>query len=409
MKPSPTTLGELCTGNGGLLQTGPFGSQLHASDYVQHGVPVVMPQDLVDGRISSARVARISAEDADRLGRHKLRANDIVFSRRGDIGRFGLVAGDQEGWLCGTGCLLVRSNPAKANPKFLRYTLSAAEARSHLHLHAIGATMPNLNTGILASVPLAMPSLKDQDRVAGILGALDDKIDLNRQICITLEEIASAIFRSWFIDFDSAGAADAPAGWDQADLAELVELDPPRKIQAGQSAPYVDMAALSTRSPSISSALMRPFTSGSRFRNGDTLLARITPCLENGKAAFVDCLAEGETAWGSTEFIVMRPKPPVPPEFAYLLARHGPFREFAITNMTGTSGRQRVSTKALANFPIAKPPPPICEAFGRIAGPLFKVIRQRTAESTSLAKCRDVLLPQLLAGSLVTSSRKVDT
>jgi type I restriction enzyme S subunit len=140
--------------------------------------------------------------------------------------------------------------------------------------------------------------------------------------------------------------------------------------------------------------------------NGDTLLARITPCLENGKTAFVDFLRPGEVGWGSTEFIVLRSKPPLPPEFGYCLARHPDFRQFAIQSMTGTSGRQRVQPVALALYQLAVPPEPVAYAFGQIVQPLFAQAGHAHDESRTLAALRDALLPKLIHGEIHGRGRK---
>lgn len=134
--------------------------------------------------------------------------------------------------------------------------------------------------------------------------------------------------------------------------------------------------------------------------NGDTLVARITPCLENGKTAFVDFLRDGQIAWGSTEYIVLRPKLPLPPVFAYCLARTGEFRDFAIQNMTGTSGRQRVAPPAMDDFQIAMPSESAAVCFGEIVQPLFNCICAGVDESRKLAAMRDYLLPKLLSGDV---------
>ena len=135
-----------------------------------------------------------------------------------------------------------------------------------------------------------------------------------------------------------------------------------------------------------------------RFANGDTLVARITPCLENGKTAFVDFLGDDEVGWGSTEYIVLKPKPPIPDEFAYCLARSVRFREFAVQNMSGTSGRQRVPATALSAFRMALPPPGVATAFGRAARSLLAGASARTLESRALGAIRDALLPKLVSG-----------
>lgn len=151
------TAADVCGSFGGALQTGPFGSQLHASDYTEEGVPVVMPQDLVDGGISTARVARVSAEHVARLERHKLELGDVVFSRRGDVARFAVVENHQVGWLCGTGCLRIRFAGAPLTAAFLRGELAHPSKREWLESEAKGTTMPNLNTSILGKLSIRMP------------------------------------------------------------------------------------------------------------------------------------------------------------------------------------------------------------------------------------------------------------
>lgn len=150
-------LGELCRTNGGSIQTGPFGSQLHAQDYVAAGVPVVMPQDLSGRRINTDKIARIRELDARRLHRHRMQAGDIVFSRRGDVGRHALVTSRETGWLCGTGCLLVRPSTSAKVSAYVSCALAQRESLEWLTRHAVGATMPNLNTTILSDLPILLP------------------------------------------------------------------------------------------------------------------------------------------------------------------------------------------------------------------------------------------------------------
>jgi type I restriction enzyme S subunit len=193
---------------------------------------------------------------------------------------------------------------------------------------------------------------------------------------------------------------EIPEGWRVTRPGEVFEINPLRRLRKGQVAPYLDMANMPTRGHRPLEVVPRAFSSGTRFINGDTLLARITPCLENGKTAFVDFLQPGEVAWGSTEFIVLRPKPPLPPEFGYCLARHPDFREFAIQSMTGTSGRQRVQPEALALYELAVPPEAVACAFGQIVQPLFARASHAYDESRTLAVLRDALLPKLISGEL---------
>ncbi|TVS20582.1 MAG: restriction endonuclease subunit S, partial [Planctomycetaceae bacterium] len=137
-----TTLGDVCDEVNGLIQTGPFGSQLHQSDYSEVGIPVVMPKDIVEGRIASDTVARISTEHVERLSRHKLLHGDIVYGRRGDIGRQALITSEQAGWMCGTGCLRISFGDSVLNPQFLHYFLRKDDVVSWITNQAVGATMP---------------------------------------------------------------------------------------------------------------------------------------------------------------------------------------------------------------------------------------------------------------------------
>lgn len=176
-----STLGAEAQRCGGTIQTGPFGSQLHASDYVADGVPVVMPKNIDRRRVSTVSIARIREHDAQRLSRHRLRAGDIVYSRRGDVERHALIGPRETGWLCGTGCLLVRLGPRWPSPAFASFALDRPETRAWITQHAIGATMPNLNTGILADVPLLLPP--DE-----VLSAYANAVDPLQALMVTCDE-----------------------------------------------------------------------------------------------------------------------------------------------------------------------------------------------------------------------------
>lgn len=207
-----TTLGKACDEGGGGVQTGPFGSQLHASDYVDEGIPSIMPANIGDNRIVEEGIARITETDAIRLEKYRVRTGDIVYSRRGDVERRALVRPHESGWLCGTGCLRVRLGEKGHDPVFTSYYLGHPKVRQWIVRHAQGATMANLNTTILSNLPFVEAPFDSQRAIAKILGDLDDKIDLLREMNRTLEEIARALFRAWFVDFEpirtkAAGAA----------------------------------------------------------------------------------------------------------------------------------------------------------------------------------------------------------
>lgn len=149
---------------------------------------------------------------------------------------------------------------------------------------------------------------------------------------------------------------------------------------------------------------MKPYNGGMRFTNGDTLLARITPCLENGKTAFVDFLNEDEVAFGSTEYIVLAPRNGVPPEMLYCIARYPAFVDYAVKNMNGSSGRQRVSAETIGQFPLPAFAEDNLSAFREAVTPMFLRMRNNSLENMRLAELRDALLPKLMSGELDVSS-----
>lgn len=390
-----TTLGDLCREGGGGIQTGPFGSQLHASDYVLAGVPSVMPQNIGDNIIREEGIARIQESDAKRLSRYRMRKGDIVYSRRGDVEKRALVRDANEGWLCGTGCLRVRlGDNSIHDPAFLSYLLGTEESREWIVRHAVGATMPNLNTSILSSVPLAVPEPAVQRAIAEVLGALDDKIAANTKLSETAVTLLQAKFDALGLNRDPGPDADVIG------IDVLVEVNPKVASPDEDEPVYVDMQKLPVSNMSISAWERRPAKGGARFMNGDTLLARITPCLENRKTGFVDFLDDGQVGIGSTEFIVLRSRIGFPTALSYFIATSERFRTFAIRHMVGTSGRQRVSALDLTGYTMSKPEDAAMAQFGNAAAPTFRLVKSLTDENRKLAATRDALLPQLMSGKL---------
>ena len=204
-------LGEVCRRGGGGIQTGPFGSQLHASDYVAVGVPSIMPRNIAHDRVDVEGIARITPREAERLSRYLVKPGDIVYSRRGDVERRALITERESGWLCGTGCLRVRLGDGVVDPTYASYFLSHPASREWVVRHAVGATMPNLNSSILGALPFLVPPIREQRAIADVLGALDEKIEQNGQTVRALERLAQAIFRAWFVDFEPVTAKAAGA------------------------------------------------------------------------------------------------------------------------------------------------------------------------------------------------------
>ena len=225
-----TTLGELVDSGEGFIQTGPFGSQLHAHDYVESGIPVVMPQQLGDNRIRIDGISRVGERDRDRLVRHVMRKGDIVFSRRGDVTRRAYITDKEDGWLCGTGCLLLRLEHPECDNRYLVRFLGLHETRSYLVRRAIGATMPNLNQGILASVPVVLPPRKRQERIVDVVSTYDNLIENDRRRIQLLEQAARLLYEEWFVRLRFPGhehvsvTDGVPEGWTRKTIGEVAPL-----------------------------------------------------------------------------------------------------------------------------------------------------------------------------------------
>jgi type I restriction enzyme S subunit len=359
--------------------------------------------------------------------RAAVKAGDVLLTREAPIGEVGYVPEDQSIFL-GQRIMQYRANPGALDSRFLLYSFLSPALRHQFGTHeGSGSVVSHIRVGDCFKFKIPLPPLEEQRAIAHILGTLDDKIELNRRMNATLEAMARAIFKSWFVDFDPVRAkaegrapeglapeiaalfpegfedselGEIPAGWKVKALPEAIEVNPSRSLRKGEMAPYLDMANVPTNTARAAQVIEREFSSGTKFKNGDTLLARITPCLENGKTAYVDFLEEDQIGWGSTEFIVLRPKSPLPPEFAYFLARDQDFRAFAIANMSGTSGRQRVPADCFNRYLLTVPSPEISAAFGRFASDVMRKIKGNDEESRTLATLRDTLLPKLLSGEL---------
>lgn len=361
---------------------------------------------------------------------------DVVLTTEGPLGEVAQLDQETVHYALGQRIVVLRGKAGILDNTFLRFLLQSTIAQNRLHSYATGTTVAGISQKALRQLPLPVPPFDKQKVIAEVLGSLDDKIDLNRRTNETLEAMAQAIFRDWFIDFgptrrriegatepvvimgglvtDSERAqhlADLfpattnddglPEGWKAVPVSNLIEFNPSEPLRRGTIAPYSDMSSLPTRGSLAEPPIEREFGSGMRFRNGDALLARITPCLENGKAAFVDFLPNPSVVgWGSTEFIVLRAKPPVPPPYAYLLVRHDEFRDRAIRSMTGTSGRQRAQADSVASFVTNEPSKEVLEAFGEIVTPWFSMISANGRQNRTLADTRDLLLPKLMSAEI---------
>lgn len=333
----------------------------------------------------------ISNNELTKIKASPLPAGTVVFAKIGEglkAERFRIVTR--------TTCIdnnMMGAIPLKVESRFLYYLLTFTGV-AHL---VEGSALPYLRQSDLEQIKVWLPTLSEQQAIATTLGALDDKIESNASIISLGEALSLTLFNKLFdvVHIDTGVA-----------IGDLIGINRRHSLKKGENAVYIGMSSLPQLSPSIHVWNKKPFGSGQKFVNGDVLMARITPCLENGKTAIVDMLTEGETAWGSTEFIVLSPEASLTTPWVYSLVRSEPVRDWAIKQMNGSSGRQRFNASEFDNYKISPPTGESLETFNKVAVPTFQKITQARDEMRRLTTLRNTLLPELMSGRIRVAEAK---
>ena len=318
---------------------------------------------------------------------------DILYSEiRPANKRFAYIDFDATNYIASTKLMVLRHNE-KIEPLYFYYILQSQSIIDELQMLAESrsGTFPQITFAELSRLEVKLPNREVQRQILGILGAIDDKIENNRRINTNLELQAQALFDKIF--FDDKDVERNP-------LSDYANINPTRTLRQGIVARYIEMANLPTKGSFPSNWSYKSYGGGCKFANGDTIMARITPCLENGKTAYIDFLEEQEVAFGSTEYIVISAKSGYCPALFYFLARNKEFVDYAVGHMNGSSGRQRVGGVDIANFPMPHITLEDSNKFAEIAMPIMDVIRNNSLENRQLATLRDTLLPKLMNGEI---------
>ena len=248
-------------------------------------------------------------------------------------------------------------------------------------LHTDGSVRGGITWDDICRLELPIPPIENQLEIVNIYKAITERIALKQKINDNLEATAQAYFDSLFFDESEPNCT----------LADIALVNPVRPLAKGVEARYFEMATLPTNGCIPTGDFIKPYNGGVRFINGDTLIARITPCLENGKAAYINILEDNEVAFGSTEYIVFASKGNMPSSFYYFLIRNAKFVTFALQFMNGSSGRQRVSGEELASFPLCRPSCENLEAFDKVASLVLEQMKDNTYEIQKLKQLQEVI------------------
>jgi type I restriction enzyme S subunit len=323
----------------------------------------------------------------------------VVIGRKGSLGTVHYSEGDY--WPHDT--TLWSKSLNGNNPRFVYYALKCLG----LERFNVGGANPTLNRNHIHGLQIHLADRPTQNSIVSVLVAYDNLIENNRRRIVLLEEAARLLYREWFIHFRFPGHEHAeitdgiPKGWRRMSASEAFEVNPGTPRNDDGTITYVPMAALSEVGMVVNREPFeeRQASTSVRFTSGDTLFARITPCLENGKTAFVQFLDVNEVACGSTEFIVLRGQH-VSSFYVYLTARQPDFRENAIRSMIGSSGRQRVQPSCFDRYFVSIPPDFLAALFDDTVGVIFQQVANLDRQNQKLVEARDLLLPRLMNGEI---------
>lgn len=381
-------------------------------EYLGSGVPLIKMGQLFASRFLSSddpscELIQLNSDELERFGLVK---NDLVFSRTSvvpeGVGLCSLVTDTTKQLAFESNLIRVRLEPDLVNPEYVFRYFQSSIGRASVVGISNGVAVRTIRGSDLRNLELGLPERSTQNFVVVNLRAYDDLIEKNQRRIKLLEEAARLIYREWFVRLRFPGREITPTengipeGWHRIAVAQAIDFNPKETLPNG-GIRFVPMGALSENGMTVDANLTEIRESGTtvKFRNGDTLLARITPCLENGKTAFVGFLNEGEVASGSTEFIVMRGAK-VGPCFTYYLARSEDFRGIAVASMVGSSGRQRAQVSVIGEFSILLPPLNLLDDFESLVQPMFDQIWTLVGANERLTKARDLLLPRLMSGEI---------
>ena len=391
------SLGRVAASVPNALVGGPFGSNLLARDQVAEGVPVIRGANMGDGRWIGGEYVYVSEEKAESLSANLARIGDIVFTQRGTVGQVALVPDTHERFVVSQSQMKLTPDSHQADVGYLYYYFSAPAQISYMKSRSIQTGVPHTNLGILREAPVVLPPLRTQQAIASILGALDDKIELNRKMSRTLDEMAQAIFKSWFLGAGIDGVAGVPRqGATSSRLDDVVShvRESVQPSEVDPSTPYVGLEHFDGGSTFLSRwASAEDASSGkSRFCAGDILFGKLRPYFHKVALAPFDGIC-------STDVMVLRPRSESMTNLALGYVNGDAFIARATAQSEGTR-MPRTKWRDVAAYEIVLPPHELIQSFNSIADP----IRQRQAvcvrESAVLAEMRDSLLPRLLSGEL---------
>ena len=380
MKWEKVKLGDIAT----CIQPGPFGSQLHNSDYSKEGTPIIMPKDIVGGAIVHSGLLKVSEEHVKRLSRHQVYEGNLIVARKGDVRKCAYITASENGWMTGSDCLKVVLDESKCYPKFIYYQLRSEHIGRWLEKVSIGATMPSLNTGLLSGIEMVLPPIEIQKQIAGILSVYDDLIENNRKQIKLLEEAAQRLYKEWFVDLRFPGHENTkivdgvPEGRRRGLLKELISVNygkDHKKVPDDGNIPVYG-----------SGGLMRKCNK-SLFSGEAVLIPR--------KGSLNNIMYVDETFWTVDTMFYATMKQPHTAVFVYFFVK-----AFDMYSMNIGAAVPSMTTKILDAMDVVIPDKETLEKFDKYAKVYFNKIKTLQGQNEQLKTARDLLLPKLMSGEV---------
>jgi len=424
-----TTVGEYLIQNGGFVKTGPFGTVLKANEYASTGVPLISVREVGYGslRVDSS-TPRVSTEVTDRLPEYILRHGDIVFGRKGAVDRSAHIKESEDGWFLGSDGIMLRL-PSTCDSSFIAYQVQSPQTKNWLIQNSTGSTMASLSQGIINRIPLRIPPLPIQKAIAHILGTLDDKIELLRSMNETLEAMARALFKSWFIDFDpvhkktegqptglpseidalfpdsfvDSELGEMPKGWNLGQISDYgiaVNDQILPDAMTGEEY-YIGLEHIPRQSISIYDWDVSESVESnkSKFHENDVLFGKLRPYFHKVVIAPVSGVC-------STDILVIRPKNTESLGFLLLHLSSKEVIEYTTSFSNGTK-MPRTNWGDLGSFKLVAPPRGLIFHYNIVVSEMLKTIKNDIFEMKSLSLIRDSLLPRLISGEIELSDKAI--
>lgn len=381
MKWEKVKLGDIAT----CIQPGPFGSQLHNSDYSKEGTPIIMPKDIVGGAIVHSGLLKVSEEHIKRLSRHQVYEGNLMVARKGDVRKCAYITANENGWMTGSDCLKAVLDESKCYPKFIYYQLRSEHIGRWLEKVSIGATMPSLNTGLLSGIEMVLPPIEIQKQIAGILSVYDDLIENNQKQIKLLEEAAQRLYKEWFVDLRFPGHENTeivdgvPEGWSRTNINEILT------FHRGYDLTKNEMKA--GRYPVVGSTTVIGYHNEFKIKGPGIVTGRSGSL---GKYQFI-----WDNFWPHNTSLYISDYKDHNIFFVYSLLQTV---DFASLNNGGAI--PTLNRNVLSNIEVIEPTDELQEMFAKIAEAQYRKIRNLEKQNNQLKMARDVLLPKLMSGEV---------